>query len=97
MNILYEFLFVPIHATCPAHLILLNLDHSNYTWRVQVMLGGSLFTTAWRALRLQMEETPSRYGGQLRMYWIRSREQPTRGGPPAWGFGVGPTTPHRKK
>jgi hypothetical protein len=27
------------------------------------MLGGSLVTTAWRVLRLQMEETPSRYGG----------------------------------
>jgi hypothetical protein len=27
------------------------------------MLGGSLVTTAWRVLRLQMEETASRYGG----------------------------------
>jgi hypothetical protein len=26
-----------------------------------------------------------------------SRGQPTRGGPPAWGLGVGLTTPHRKK
>jgi hypothetical protein len=25
--------------------------------------GGSLVTTAWRVLRLRMEETPSRYGG----------------------------------
>jgi hypothetical protein len=24
-------------------------------------------------------------------------KQPTRGGPPAWGLGVGLTTPHRKK
>jgi hypothetical protein len=32
------------------------------------MLGGSLVTTAWRVLRLQMEETPSSYGGKLRIY-----------------------------
>jgi hypothetical protein len=29
------------------------------------MLGGSLVTTAWRVLRLWMEETPSTFGGQL--------------------------------
>jgi hypothetical protein len=28
---------------------------------------------------------------------ISSRGQTTRGGPPAWGLGVGLTTPHRKK
>jgi len=27
------------------------------------MLGGSLVTTAWRVLRLRMEEKASRYGG----------------------------------
>jgi hypothetical protein len=27
------------------------------------MLSGSLVTTAWRVLRLRMEETASRYGG----------------------------------
>jgi hypothetical protein len=61
------------------------------------MLSGSLVTTAWRDLRLRMEEKASRYGGQLRIYWISSRGQPTRGGPPAWGLGGGVTTPHRKK
>jgi hypothetical protein len=61
------------------------------------MLGGSLVTTAWRVFRLRMEETPSSYGGKLRMYWIYSRGQPSRGGPPAWGLSVGLTTPHRKK
>jgi hypothetical protein len=54
------------------------------------MLGGSLVTTAWRVLRLRMEETLSKYGGNC-------RGQPTMGGPPAWGLGVGLTTPHRKK
>jgi hypothetical protein len=37
------------------------------------------------------------YGRQLRIYWISSRGQPTRVGPPAWGLGVGLITPHRKK
>jgi hypothetical protein len=36
------------------------------------------------------------YGGQLRIYWISSRGQPTRGGLPAWGLGEELTTPHRK-
>jgi hypothetical protein len=35
---------------------------------VRSMLGESLVTTAWRVLWLRMEETPSSYGGQLRIY-----------------------------
>jgi hypothetical protein len=35
---------------------------------VQSMLGGSLVTTAWRVLRLRMEETPFSFGGKLRIY-----------------------------
>jgi hypothetical protein len=27
----------------------------------------------------------------------KSRGEPTKSGPPAWGLGVGLTTPHRKK
>ena len=34
-----------------------------------------------------------RMGGQLRINWISSRGQPTRGGPPAWGLGEVLTTP----
>jgi hypothetical protein len=30
------------------------------------------------------------------MYWISSRGQPKRGGPPAWGLGEVVRTPHRK-
>jgi hypothetical protein len=45
----------------------------------------------------RMEETPSRYGRSLRIYWISSYGQPAWGGPPSWGLGVGLTTPHRKK
>jgi hypothetical protein len=61
------------------------------------MLGGSLFTMAWCVLRLRMEEMATIYGGYLGMYWISSRGQPTGGGPPGRGLGVGLTAPHRKK
>jgi hypothetical protein len=36
------------------------------------------------------------YGGLLRKYWINSRGQPTRGGPPAGWLGEVLTTTHRK-
>jgi hypothetical protein len=36
--------------------------------RAVIMLSGSLVTTAWRVLRLRMEEKASRYGGQLQIY-----------------------------
>jgi hypothetical protein len=61
------------------------------------MLGGSLVTTAWRVLRLRMEEKASRYGGQVRINLISRSGQPTTDGPPAWGLDVGLTIPHRKK
>jgi hypothetical protein len=61
------------------------------------MLGGSLVIMAWRVLMLRIEEKASRYGEQLRIYCIRSRGQPTRGGPPALALAVGLITPHRKK
>jgi hypothetical protein len=64
---------------------------------LRAMLGGSLVIMAWRVVRLRMEETPSSFGGQLRVYWIRNRGQPTSGGPPAWGLGVGLTSARRKK
>jgi hypothetical protein len=35
---------------------------------VKAMLNGSVVTTAWRVLRLRMEEEASRYGGELRIY-----------------------------
>ena len=36
------------------------------------------------------------YGGELRIYWIGSCGQTTRGGPPAWELDEVPTIPHRK-
>jgi hypothetical protein len=66
---------------------------STYLW---VMLGGSLVTTVWHVFRLRMEETPSSYGGQLRIYLISKRGQPTRGGPLVLGLGVGLISHHKK-
>ena len=45
-----------------------------------------LVTTVWRVLRLRM----------LRIFWISSREQPIRRGPPAWVLGEVLTNPRRK-
>jgi hypothetical protein len=63
------------------------------------MISGSLVTmarhgkarhgTARHVLGLQVEETTSRYGGRLRIYWISSCGQPTIGGPRVWEFDVG--------
>jgi hypothetical protein len=49
-------------------------------------------TTAWRVLRLWVEEKTSSYGGRLRI----SRREQLMSGPAALGFGVGLITPHRK-
>jgi hypothetical protein len=57
-----------------------------YSFTAHVGGGGSLVTTSWRVLRLQMEGRPT-----------SSRGKPTRGGPPAWGLGVGLTALNHKK
>jgi hypothetical protein len=48
---------------------------------------------ARRVLELRMEETISSYGGQLWIYGISSRRQPTRGDPPSWELGEELTQP----
>jgi len=48
-------------------------------------------TTAWRVV-LRIEETSSRFGRELQIYWICSCGQSTRGGPPAWELGLLPNT-----
>jgi hypothetical protein len=75
----------------------LSISSSSSPLPLCPMLGGSLVTTAWRVLRLRMEETPYSFGVQLRIYSINSCGQPTSGGPPALGLGVGLTTPRLKK
>ena len=52
-------------------------------------------TIAWRVVRLRMEERPPIWRVAANISII-SHGQPTRGGPPAWGFGKVLTTPHRK-
>jgi hypothetical protein len=56
----------------------------------QPMLGGVPVPTAWGVLGLRKEERPPAME-------VSSRGQLTRGGPPAWGLGVGFPTSHRKK
>jgi hypothetical protein len=48
-------------------------------------------------LRVANGGTVSGYGGLLRIYWISSRGQTTRDGPPASVLDVGLTTLHSKK
>ena len=52
-------------------------------------------TTARRVLRLCGWTNGFQYGGQLRIYWISSRGQPTPGGRPAWGLGEVLMNPYR--
>jgi len=53
-------------------------------------------TTAWRVLRLQIDERPPiRRVAAINL--ITSRGRPTRCGPPAWGLGEVLTTPPCKK
>jgi hypothetical protein len=50
------------------------------------VLSEFLVTTTWRVHRLRMEETASRNEGQLRIYYVSSRVQPTRGDPSDGGL-----------
>jgi hypothetical protein len=56
-----------------------------YKWVTASIFSGSLVTTAWRVLRLQMEKKAFRHRGELRLYWISSFGHPTMGDPPEWG------------
>jgi hypothetical protein len=54
------------------------------------------FHPLYLSTSLRMEEIAFRYGGWPRIYWISSRGQPTRGGPPAGatvGRGASNSTP----
>jgi len=51
--------------------------------------------TAWRILRLLMEERPPIWRIVANIL-ISSHGQPKRGGPPDWGLGEVLTTPHCK-
>jgi hypothetical protein len=91
--LLLAFLPIPYMYSSSSTFMLHALPTSSSSF----MLGGFLVTTTLRVLRFRMEEMPFRYGGKLRIYWISSRGEPTRGCSPALGLGVRLTTPHRKK
>jgi hypothetical protein len=66
-SILFLFFFVNLHVSDPyMNILFINVSYI-YLLSLSIsllpMLCGSLVTTAWRVLRLRMEETPSRYGG----------------------------------
>ena len=54
---------------------------------VELLEQSVLVCKAWRLLGLRMAETDCRYGGQLRMNWEKSLEQPKRSSPPDWVWG----------
>jgi hypothetical protein len=60
--------YVSVASSPSLQLIHLNLKEFGDNLQPLAMLGGSHVTTAWRVLRLRMEETPSRFGGKLRTY-----------------------------
>jgi hypothetical protein len=62
----------------------------------RAMLGGVPVPTAWRVLGLRMEEWPPAMEASCE-YIEEVVADITRGGPPAWGLGVGLITPHHKK
>jgi hypothetical protein len=80
------------YVLIPSSHLRLGLPSGLFPSDFPTMLSGSTVTAAWRVLGLRIEETASRYGGYLRIYWISSRRQPTVGGPPAWRLGGGLTT-----
>jgi hypothetical protein len=61
------------------------------------MLGGSLVTTAWCVLMLEIKETTSIYRRWLKIYWTCSRGQLTNCAPPAWRLCGWLTTHHCRK
>jgi hypothetical protein len=59
-NILYAFLFTPIHGTCPTHLILIDLISTDYDMRCHYynwLLKNIVFTRIFATNELQRKET----------------------------------------
>jgi hypothetical protein len=88
---------IPFYSPMPLHSAARNNPGKGVVQSVvNTMLGGPLLTTAWCVLRLRMKARPPAMEGGCE-HADRDHGRPTRGGPPAWGLGVGITTSHRKK
>jgi hypothetical protein len=107
LRIRFELLLTRYGAICNTCLLSLT-PGAEFLWKTQTGAGSACIRgVCVRACTISphhgvssgggWREGASSYGGQLRIYRIISREQPTMGGPPAWGLGVGLTTPRRKK
>jgi len=77
--------------------LVLQEENFNKNYVGQNLDPAHIMYIAWRVLGWRMEGSASRYGGQLRIYWICSCRHPTRSGPPAPRLGEVLTNSHRKK
>jgi len=75
-------------SVCRSHVVLCSVNIFRNWW--------VLATTAWRVLKLRMEERALIWRTDEHIYCTRRRGQPKRGGLPAWGLGEVLITPHCK-
>jgi len=73
------------------NLVVSRLFKVRYEWTVPFIFIMWVPATT-HFFRLRMEDTASRFGRQLWIYWISSRGQSIRGGPPSWRLDKGQTT-----
>jgi hypothetical protein len=88
--------FVYIEVFCPRQFTL------SWSWRNQwralfVVFSGVAKFNSVKLFRLKIKEKTSRYWWWMRIHWISSNVQLTRGGLRYWGFRGGVTTPRRKR
>jgi hypothetical protein len=74
------------------HILKVTVQGPDKSWAIPYMLDGSLSPQHGVSSGCSWRNSL-----QLQIYWIRSHGQTISGGPPAWRFGMGLTTLHRKK
>jgi hypothetical protein len=85
-----------VHKSPPLVPTLSQMNPLNTITSCFSMLSGFLATTAWRVLRLRMEETASTMDSSFECTEYAVPET-NKGWSSSLGLGVGLTTPHRKK